>query len=65
LINAGEDLICLDNFFTGRLDNVAHLLDNPRFQLVRHDVIYPIQLEVGQITTWHALLRRCTTSSIR
>ena len=49
LINAGEDVICLDNFFTGRLDNVAHLLDNPRFQLVRHDVISPIQLEVGQI----------------
>src|SRR3989442_12707464 len=41
--------ICLDNFFTGRRENVAHLMTNPRFELVRHDVIEPILLEVDQI----------------
>jgi UDP-glucuronate decarboxylase len=49
LINAGEEVICLDNFFTGCRDNIAHLLDNPRFELIRHDVIEPIRLEVDQI----------------
>jgi UDP-glucuronate decarboxylase len=49
LINAGEEVICLDNFFTGCRDSIAHLLDNPRFELVRHDVIDPIHLEVDQI----------------
>lgn len=49
LLNEGHDVICLDNFFTGRRENVFHLLDNPRFELVRHDVIEPILLEVEQI----------------
>ncbi|HEY0004474.1 MAG TPA: UDP-glucuronic acid decarboxylase family protein [Pyrinomonadaceae bacterium] len=49
LLAGGHDLICLDNFFTGRRENVMHLLDNPRFELVRHDVIEPILLEVDQI----------------
>ncbi len=49
LISVGEEVICLDNFFTGCRDNIAHLLDNPRFELVRHDVIDPIHLEVDQI----------------
>ncbi len=49
LINEGHDVICLDNFFTGRRENIFHLLDNPRFELVRHDVIEPILLEVDQI----------------
>src|SRR5437762_12291164 len=47
---AGEnEVICLDNFFTGRRENVAHLMDNRRFELLRHDVIEPILLEVDQI----------------
>jgi hypothetical protein len=40
---------CLDNFFTGRRENIFHLLDNPRFELMRHDVTEPILLEVDQI----------------
>ena len=49
LLAEGNEVICLDNFFTGRRENVAHLLDNPRFELLRHDVIEPILLEVDQI----------------
>jgi UDP-glucuronate decarboxylase len=44
-----DEVICLDNFFTGRRQNIYHLLDNPRFELIRHDVIEPILLEVDQI----------------
>jgi UDP-glucuronate decarboxylase len=49
LLTEGHEIICLDNFFTGRRENVFHLLDNPRFELLRHDVIEPILLEVDQI----------------
>jgi UDP-glucuronate decarboxylase len=49
LLGAGDEVICLDNFFTGRRENVFHLLGNPRFELVRHDVIEPVLLEVDQI----------------
>jgi len=49
LINDGHEVICLDNFFTGRRENVFQLFDNPRFELIRHDVIEPILLEVDQI----------------
>ena len=49
LLGEGHDVICLDNFFTGRRENIFSLLDNPRFELVRHDVIEPILLEVDQI----------------
>jgi UDP-glucuronate decarboxylase len=49
LIKEGHDVICLDNFFTGRRENIIPLLDNPRFELIRHDVIEPVLLEVDQI----------------
>ncbi len=49
LLADGHDVICLDNFFTGRRENIAHLLENHRFELLRHDVIEPILLEVDQI----------------
>ena len=49
LLADNHEVICLDNFFTGRRENVFSLLDNPRFELVRHDVIEPILLEVDQI----------------
>src|SRR5437773_2738096 len=49
LIADGHEVICLDNFFTGRRENIFHLLDNHRFELLRHDVIEPILLEVDQI----------------
>jgi UDP-glucuronate decarboxylase len=49
LVAAGHDVICLDNFFTSQKGNVAHLLDKPNFELIRHDVTTPIWLEVDQI----------------
>jgi UDP-glucuronate decarboxylase len=49
LIDEGEEVLCLDNFFTGRRENIVHLLDNPHFELIRHDVTQPILLEVDQI----------------
>jgi UDP-glucuronate decarboxylase len=49
LLNEGNEVLCLDNFFTGRRENIFHLLDNHRFELIRHDVIEPILLEVDQI----------------
>jgi len=49
LVAEGHEVICLDNFFTGRRQNVSHLLDHHRFELLRHDVIEPLLLEVDQI----------------
>ncbi len=49
LLTAGHEVICLDNFFTGLRENVSHLLENRQFELLRHDVIEPILLEVDQI----------------
>ncbi len=49
LLNQGNDVICLDNFFTGNKRNILHLLDNHRFELIRHDITEPILLEVDQI----------------
>ena len=49
LLKEGHDVICLDNFFTGSKRNIAHMLDNSSFELIRHDVIQPILLEVDRI----------------
>jgi len=49
LIEQGHEVICLDNFFTGRKANIQHLVGNPRFELVRHDVIEPFKFEVDRI----------------
>lgn len=49
LLDEGHEVICLDNFFTGRRSNVLHLLGNPNFELMRHDVIDPFKAEVDQI----------------
>ena len=49
LLSDGNEVICLDNFFTGRKSNISHLRDNRAFELVRHDVTEPILLEVDQI----------------
>ena len=49
LLAEGHDVICLDNFFTGSKDNVAHLLGSPHFELMRHDVTFPLYVEVDQI----------------
>ncbi len=49
LVQDGQEVICLDNFFTGRRTNVAHLLRKPNFELMRHDITQPVLLEVDQI----------------
>lgn len=49
LLERGDNVICLDNFFTGRKQNILHLMGNPRFELLRHDIVEPIVLEVDQI----------------
>jgi len=49
LLREGHEIICLDNFFTGRKANIAHLLSHPYFELVRHDVTEPFKFEVDQI----------------
>jgi UDP-glucuronate decarboxylase len=49
LLAQGHDVLCLDNFYTGRRQNVAHLLSHPCFELMRHDVIHPLHVEVDEI----------------
>ena len=49
LVEMGHDVICLDNFFTSQKSNVAHLLNHPNFELIRHDITLPIWLEVDEI----------------
>jgi UDP-glucuronate decarboxylase len=49
LLAGGHDVLCLDNFFTGSKDNVLHLLQNPHFELLRHDVTFPLYVEVDEI----------------
>jgi len=49
LVDAGHSVICLDNYFTGNKDNVLELLDNPNFELMRHDVTFPLYVEVDEI----------------
>jgi UDP-glucuronate decarboxylase len=49
LLNEGNEVICVDNFFTGDKSNVLHLLDNPLFELIRHDISFPLYVEVDQI----------------
>jgi len=49
LLKEGHDVICADNFFTGSKDNIRHLLDNPYFELMRHDVTFPLFVEVDEI----------------
>ena len=51
LMAAGEEVICLDNYFTGRKANVSQWIGHPNFELIRHDVTEPIRLEVDRI--WH------------
>ncbi len=49
LLNEGNEVICLDNFFTGSKENIVHMLDNPYFELVRHDITMPYYAEVDEI----------------
>ena len=49
LLNRNYDVLCVDNFFTGSKDNIRHLLGNPHFELIRHDVTFPLFVEVDEI----------------
>jgi UDP-glucuronate decarboxylase len=49
LLADGHDVLCVDNYFTGRRQNIAHLLQNPRFEVLRHDITFPLFVEVDQI----------------
>lgn len=49
LLNEGNDVLCVDNFYSGTKDNVAHLVNNPHFELMRHDVTFPLYVEVDEI----------------
>jgi len=49
LLDRGADVLCVDNYFTGQRSNVAHLLGNPKFELLRHDVTFPLFVEVDEI----------------
>ena len=46
LLNLGHDVLCVDNFFTGSKDNILTLLSNPHFELIRHDITFPLYVEV-------------------
>ena len=49
LIERGDEVLCVDNFYTGNKANIAHLLPNPRFELIRHDITFPLYVEVDEI----------------
>ena len=49
LLNDGNDVLCVDNYFTGTKSNISHLMDNHQFELMRHDVTFPLYVEVDQI----------------
>ncbi|MBR0871364.1 SDR family oxidoreductase [Bradyrhizobium tropiciagri] len=49
LVGQGHDVLCVDNYFTGSRSNIAHLIGNPRFEMMRHDVTFPLYVEVDQI----------------
>ena len=49
LLSNGCEVICADNYFTGSRDNIAHLLDNPHFEVIRHDITFPLYVEVDEI----------------
>jgi len=49
LVNSGEEVLCVDNFYTGSRDNINHLLNNSKFELLRHDITLPLYVEVAQI----------------
>ena len=49
LLNQGNEIICIDNFFTGQKKNIAHLMDNPNFEMMRHDITFPLYIEIDEI----------------
>lgn len=49
LLKEGNDVICIDNYFTGHKSNIRHLLKHPNFEVIRHDIVYPYMAEVEEI----------------
>ena len=49
LVNLGHEVLCVDNFFTGLKDNIQHIMDNPYFEIMRHDITFPLYVEVDEI----------------
>lgn len=49
LLNEGHEILCVDNFYTGRRSNIAHLVNNPYFEIMRHDICFPLYVEVDEI----------------
>ena len=49
LLKEGADVLCIDNFYSGTKDNIAHLIENPHFEIIRHDVTFPLYVEVDEI----------------
>lgn len=62
LINEGQEVLCVDNFHTGNRQNVAHLIGNPRFELLQHDITHPLFVEVDEIYNLACPASRSTTS---
>src|SRR4030065_1326078 len=49
LLKEGSEVLCVDNFFTGAKNNIAHIMDNPYFEAMRHDITFPLYVEVDEI----------------
>ena len=49
LVERGDDVLCVDNYYTGRRDNIAHLLQQPNFELLRHDITFPLYVEIDEV----------------
>jgi UDP-glucuronate decarboxylase len=49
LLNSGHEVFCVDNFYTGRKANITHLMENPYFEVMRHDICFPLYAEVDEI----------------
>ena len=60
LLKEGNEILCLDNFFTGTKENIIHLMDDHNFEVIRHDVEFPIHLEVDEIYNLAAMRVSCT-----
>jgi hypothetical protein len=65
LIAAGHEVLCVDNFYTGRRTNLAALLQHPAFEVMRHDICFPSMSRLMRSTTWRALLHRSITRVIQ
>lgn len=63
LLEEGNDVICVDNYFTGAKRNIAHLIGNPYFEIIRHDITMPFFIEVDEIYNLACPASRSITSS--